>query len=104
MFSNVIHSSNPLADIKHDNILFRPLDVSKVVAHELAVKPSVTYDSGTEVCPAVVPVVSQILPLSIDGPIEEERLEAVIADVGHCWYPSICDSSTTHLKAGDCFG
>ncbi|KIY53354.1 kinase-like protein [Fistulina hepatica ATCC 64428] len=70
-------------DLKHDNILFRPLDVSSVVAHELVANPSVSYDCGTEVSPSIVPIVSQGLPLSAVPSIREELLEAVIADVGH---------------------
>ncbi|KAI0651498.1 kinase-like domain-containing protein [Trametes meyenii] len=70
-------------DLKHDNILFRPLDLDAVVAHELVSNPSVTYDCGTEVNPPVVPIVSQSLPLSTDAVINEEFLDAVIADVGH---------------------
>lgn len=78
-----------IADLKHDNILFRPLDVKTIVAHELAANPSVTYDCGTEVNPPVVPVVSQSLPLSPDPIINEKHLEAVIADFGHCAEPNI---------------
>ncbi|KAI3603905.1 kinase-like protein [Moniliophthora roreri] len=70
-------------DIKHDNILFRPSDVSAVVAHELAAKPSVSYDCGTEINPPVVPVVSQALPLSTKDSVSTDQLEAVLADVGH---------------------
>ncbi|KAI5899261.1 kinase-like protein [Schizophyllum commune H4-8] len=70
-------------DLKHDNILFRPLDLNSVVAYELVTNPSVTYDCGTEVNPPVVPVVSQSLSLSSDPVINEKLLEAVIADFGH---------------------
>ncbi|KAL1681181.1 kinase-like domain-containing protein [Schizophyllum commune] len=75
-------------DLKHDNILFRPLDVNTIVAHELAANPSVTYDCGTEVNPPVVPVVSQSLPVSPDPVINEKHLEAVIADFGHSHWQS----------------
>ena len=75
-----------IADLKHDNILFRPLDVTSVVTHELIENPSISYDCGTEVSPPVIPVLSQGLPLSPDPSIREALLDAVIADVGHCQY------------------
>lgn len=71
-------------DIKHDNILFRPIDVNAIIAHELVVTPSVSYDCRTEISPAIVPIVSQGLSLPTDPLIREGYLEAVIADVGHC--------------------
>ncbi|EED78181.1 predicted protein [Postia placenta Mad-698-R] len=71
------------ADIKHDNILFRPVDVAAVVAHELSADPSACYDCGTEISPPVVPTVSQVLPLSTELFIREDHLEAVVSDVGH---------------------
>ncbi|THH14064.1 hypothetical protein EW146_g6225 [Bondarzewia mesenterica] len=79
----VVHAGTSFPHIKHDNVLFRPLDVPGVVAHELVTKPSVSYDCGTEVFPSVVPIVSQGLPLSTTGSIRADQLEAVIADVGH---------------------
>lgn len=73
-------------DIKHDNILFRPKALESVIAQELINSPSVCYDCGTEICPPVVPVVSQALPPTNDKVIPEAQLEAVLADVGHCTY------------------
>ncbi|KAK7051372.1 hypothetical protein VNI00_004872 [Paramarasmius palmivorus] len=70
-------------DIKHDNILFRRPDVLTVVSHELVTKPSVSYDCGTEICLPVVPVVSQALPLSTEGLVAVDQVQAVLADVGH---------------------
>ncbi|KAH9912037.1 kinase-like domain-containing protein [Fomitopsis serialis] len=70
-------------DLKNDNILFRPRDLCTIVAHELAENPSVTYDCGTEGNASVVPVVSQVLPLSVDASIHERDLDVVLADVGH---------------------
>lgn len=71
-------------DIKHDNILLRPADPEAVVSHELVKKPSRSYDCGTEIRPSVIPVVSQMLPLSMEPTVREGDLEAVLADVGHC--------------------
>ncbi|KZT68525.1 kinase-like protein [Daedalea quercina L-15889] len=70
-------------DLKHDNILFRPRELTSVVSHELTENPSITYDCGTETNPSVIPVVSQVLPLSAQGSIHERNLDVVLADVGH---------------------
>ncbi|EED81523.1 predicted protein [Postia placenta Mad-698-R] len=80
-----VRTLNPNGDrhIKHDNILFRPVDVAAVVAHELSTDPPACYDCGTEISPPVVPIVSQVLPLSTEPSIREDRLEAVVSDVGH---------------------
>jgi len=51
----------PLLDIKHDNILFRPSNLSEVVAHQLTDIPLTTCDCGTELLPTVTPIVSQPL-------------------------------------------
>ncbi|KDQ18372.1 hypothetical protein BOTBODRAFT_42127 [Botryobasidium botryosum FD-172 SS1] len=76
------------ADIKHDNILFRPADIEAVATHELATKPSMTYDCGTELRPSTIPVVSQALPLSTDPLIDDKIIKerdfvVVISDFGH---------------------
>ncbi|KAL0953787.1 hypothetical protein HGRIS_004971 [Hohenbuehelia grisea] len=74
----IVHS-----DLKHDNILFRPLDLERVVSHELTEVPSATYDCGTEATPTVIPVTSQGLPLSLDSTVKQRDLVAVLADFGH---------------------
>ena len=71
-------------DLKHDNILFRPQELTSVISHALTENPSITYDCGTEANPSVIPVVSQVLPLSAQGSIHERNLDVVLADVGHC--------------------
>lgn len=54
------------------------------MSHELAAKPSVSYDAGTELSVPIVPVVSQPLPLSLDDVVSYTQLRSVLADVGHC--------------------
>ncbi|KIJ53603.1 hypothetical protein M422DRAFT_73895 [Sphaerobolus stellatus SS14] len=70
-------------DIKHDNVLFRPSNLTEVITSELTKSPSVTYDCGTEATPTVVPIVSQALPATTDAIIPETSLEGVLADLGH---------------------
>ncbi|THV05659.1 kinase-like protein [Dendrothele bispora CBS 962.96] len=70
-------------DIKHDNILCRPVDLSAVVAQELVAWPSVTYDCGTEIVPSITPVMTQSLPITTEPPLRADQVKVVLADVGH---------------------
>lgn len=73
-------------DIKHDNILFRPGDLEAAVRMELAEVPSSIYGFTSEINPPVIPVRSQVLPLSLTRSTKWYDLDVVIADLGHCEY------------------
>ncbi|KAK7051379.1 hypothetical protein VNI00_004879 [Paramarasmius palmivorus] len=94
--SNLIETAEPnetfpIADIKHDNILFRHPDVLNVISHELVANPSEIYDLGTDIYSPLVSVVSQALPLSTDGSCTIDQVQAVLADFGRsCWKEHRC--------------
>ncbi|KAA1475199.1 kinase-like protein [Dentipellis sp. KUC8613] len=69
-------------DLRHESVLFRPTDLDAVVTQTLAAKPSRAYDCGTDVCPPVVPILSQPLGVSVDAPIRRSSLQAVIVGFG----------------------
>ena len=72
------------ADLKFDNILFRPSDVPAIVGKALVEEPSVSYNFDTKASLPVVPFVSQPLDVSVEALSSVDELHAVIADVGHC--------------------
>lgn len=86
------------ADLKHDNILFRPSDLLATVTHELVERPSLTYDCGTLVNPPVIPVRSQSLPFSPDDAVSEKELDVVLADVGHCKFADGHTLATAYMN------
>lgn len=86
-------SGNPLArrvaqasmvDLKLDNIILRPQKLEAVILNELVQKPSRIYEAEGRTEPSIVPVYSQSLPVSVDRSLDEENVDAVLADYGHC--------------------
>ncbi|TFY65750.1 hypothetical protein EVG20_g5339 [Dentipellis fragilis] len=69
-------------NIRHESVLFRPTDIDAVVVQTLSAKPSRAYDCGTDVCPPVVPILSQPLGVSVDAPVRRSSLQAVITGLG----------------------
>lgn len=57
-----------------------------------------SYSCPTEVNTAVVPVVSQGLPLSLATSIDQTELDVVIADLGHC--ESSLNYARSHFDEG----
>ncbi|CAE6377239.1 unnamed protein product [Rhizoctonia solani] len=71
-------------DVKFDNILYRPDDLTACIAHVLLTIPSETYRCDLRARPVAVPIVSQ--PITMYSPetdIQKARVQAVITDFSH---------------------